>query len=1811
MDSGESSVWSFGGNKKNKTKTTTSGFDFGDFSTLDELQEDHSKLGTNADDSTNAGADGDWAPSFLPLGKKDKKKKKGTLEEISNEHEAAIIEIPLTDTVTAPAESWGAWGTAASKKEKKKPKKGDVEHVGDDSSHVPPPPPDPPVEAAGEDDYGFAAKREKKKGKKGAWEESTQAEESVAAVVVVPEPEPAADDAWGAFSTKKDKRKGKKGEKPVVEEPKAQEPAVVVVAESGPAANDTWGAFPTKDKKKGKKDSIDELLDEDELAVDEEPEVAPVVVEGWGAFSTKKDKKKGRKGATTEEPKFEEAAVIVVSEPDHPADEGWGGFSTKKDKKKGKKGEVVESNTTDDLLVAEPQAETTWDTWGTASKKDKDKDKNKKKGTIAEVKDDSIIVAEPSAAVEAIPTTAGDDWMNFDTGKKKEKKGKKGGATEPKVEEALPPPPPPPPPPTVPDFPVPSKNDIWGTSKKDVKDKKVKKGKVAETEPESEVVIVPESVAEKQADPIEEDLGGWGLSGKDKKKKEKEKVGKKGTVEVLEGSKSKDLMADSVPDITPTIEEDTWGMFGGSKKDKKKGGKFEAPPPAPTPPAQGLTPEPDPILDDVDDWGSFAPVQPKGKKDTKKGGLTRTTSTAKATDTKDVTGGKKGSTDKNVDLLSALDDPITDDAQDASKKYSPKDEAPAKAVKGFWGGLGSMNASKSKSSKDKDKEKEEEKAKKDAELDLDLDLYSDMDEIVEIVEEPAPAKKGSKAKADGKLTKVNIKEGDKGTKVDDKKKKSDGAKLIDIVEEASDTMTKTSAGKIAEKKDETKDEPKKDDAWSFWGSTKKTAGNSGKKADEPKKEITKPDATNQKASLDKPDKGRGAIWNEPEHDGTWADEAAHPVIKSTSTKATTMKAAVTNNNSNYTGVKASSVAEQIKALEKEKLKKAEAKATPPAPVPVTAPVPVPQGEPEPLPKKESPAVKKANALLSSSAKSKSAATGKTLFSKKKDSSPPPKESNKNSKDSVPGSFPSEGAEDDIIDVIDLPPAEKRTNKKNAKSKKEPVMDDFIVEAPAPPPLASGPPTPPPEPMPSKPAKKERARVVRDEGASSWGFWGAAPKKEVKAQRRSKDDADVVSPAAKEKATAPGLGRSKSTRTAKDKDKEAEKSSRSSGSDKVKTPETRPANKSRGMSFSQMIMGGPPPSRTKTVRRPSTAVPKSSSRRQSMDVGALGMPSPPPDDIPEMNSKAAKLMGMGSGKLGRKESTRGKQKASGTNLKSSVGGNGRNANRVDIVIPDPYPIDDDDMVMVNALEDPIINAPLPSKETFKDARKDRPLKSRSKREVGSISNVPMMSQPAVLSADKMKLQQSKHMPDFADDIVMVEAGPSNDGPEVVTGPEDLAFVEKAREPAPLKRSMTSAKKQDGLMGLFGSFRKNRRASETFDPPKGKTIYEDERSNVRRKRTGAGGDDDAKRMRRDERRDRHSHKNNTDVEGFMTDAAPNGGASTEAEETEARREERRAKRLSKDQIAKEARAAEVRESEERKARRLLSDKAQTEARKAKIREARDQKAREEEDREARRQEDKRARRGAREERYAQEDVTPRDMEKEPSSRPRKSDRRRSHMDKSLPTRTPDEEAEHRIRREERRARHDKPSTSRRKSAPAPVEDYFDPRNGDRGAPPHTADPYLQHGGNDHTSSWVNSQIIEPPPPPPIEPTVLDPPPDVGADNAAAAAGVDDADDDLRRSRRKSSRRHSKYVDAGADEVDEKGRRRSSRRERELKSSEESEGDRYARRKSEYVYGGGGGGGGGGVKTFDGRNVVSSAGNASTPGKRMSLFKKFTNL
>lgn len=1199
LDGGESGIWSFGSNKKNKKKTTTAGFEFA-LGAVDESKEDETSRTAEADN---------WGP-FAPSGGKAKKdKKKSAFEDIGTEPDLSGIGTGLEEPTAAAEDSWTAWGTASSKKDKKKGKKG----AGEETVSISPPPPVAPKEVSPDDGWGAFnnTKKNKKKSK------NANAEEHIEEPLVVADPalEPEADNGWGSLNGKKDKRKGNKNL--VEEQHQETEPGE---KETNVGAGFGWGNFDTAKKDKKKVNANPFGMQVSESIVEKEPDPENDLSFDFGG----KKGKKGKKGATEDFTKIE-PAVTVAPEFELGMDDGWGAFGSKKDKKKGKKGTVEDATKSDKVNAIQALDLDPFDDsgWGSNTKNDK----KGKKDLFSEGQEDPLATAEHEADAHTVGVD--DDWTNsWGSADKKGKKGKKAGTAveAQKLDKVAPPPP---------AEPEPSTFDSWGTA---TKAKKGKKGKNLDSDPP--IVAVPDQ-PEENVDPFEVDFGGWGLSAKDKKKKEKErekekkdietrekaereekekeekeqaeqdekesaekdkakiktKAGKKGKAIGTEISKTKDLMADSVPDFAPAAveEEVSWGMWPGSaKKDKIKNGKNAlpvVPPPVPTPPAQGLTPEPEleliPGLDDVEDdeWASLAPAKSKAKKD----GNTASKST-KAGEAKTA---KKSTKDK------AEYSPTEPSKDDLRKKESPKDESAAKATKSFWGGMGTTSTAKSKIGKAKDAEKPK-----------DLMGLEDLldDEVIGITEEAAPTwtKKGFKTKGDSKLGSKDV-----GTK-----KSSDDALLEDLLEVGDE--------QLASVMDEV--EGKKDDAWNFWGGSKKTGG---KKADELPTEITKPAGANQKGSL-KNNFSHLKKEKEPESAATPADEASQfQPPKASKSPAMSVAKSTTK----------SSVLQRVKDLEKEKDKgsgRAKEKTSED-----TAEPPPPEIILEPHSKAESAPPKKSSAAGS---KSKSSKTD----SKKKAPSPPAAQEKDTS--TVPGSFPGEGLDDDLLDLLDAPLAEKKPAKKPAKSIKEPKQEsamDTMGYFDLDPPVAEPLPTPPPEPVAAKPAKKERARVVKNEGASSWGFWGATPKKDVKKDVSSKDDAELPPPKPKEKKPAPGLSRSKSTKTAKEKDKEMERSSRSSGSDeKEKKLESRPS-KSRGSSFGGFF-GGPPPVRAKTVRRNSTAASKTaSSRRPSVDVDVdvIGLPSPPAGGAPEMNSKAAKLMG--TAKVDRKASTRGKQKAKGS------------------------------------------------------------------------------------------------------------------------------------------------------------------------------------------------------------------------------------------------------------------------------------------------------------------------------------------------------------------------------------------------------------------------------------------------------------------------------------------------------------------------------------------------------------------------------------
>ncbi|GAB7339062.1 hypothetical protein MBLNU457_5719t1 [Dothideomycetes sp. NU457] len=714
-----------------------------------------------------------------------------------------------------------------------------------------------------------------------------------------------------------------------------------------------------------------------------------------------------------------------------------------------------------------------------------------------------------------------------------------------------------------------------------------------------------------------------------------------------------------------------------------------------------------------------------------------------------------------------------------------------------------------------------------------------------------------------------------------------------------------------------------------------------------------------------------------------------------------------------------------------------------------------------------------------------------------------------------------------VEILDLPVREKSSPLPGGFP-----TDDLLDETPPSPEKVSS------KSKKSSTSKTEKSSKSKSTGADNFG----PPREDILREVSSKSDEKDVSSPGKGKADKPKLSRSKSER--KPSDVEPDKAATTSDSDKVPRSDRKERpSASRGMSFSGMFGMGSTPSRSKSTRQ-SSSTPKSSSKRHSVDIGDL---SPPKDiDPKKISGKAADILGTGKPSVGRRDSRMEKRKSKG--------------------VPDPYAIDDDDVVMVDVLGDDVAADESHSKERRKDKVKSS--KSKAKRESTYMSG-------ALGDAD----------------AVLVDASEAPDGVNVVAGPDGFETVEKSSRPA-LKRSNTTSKRTSGFMSsLFGSSKPKK--EDDFIRTRG---YESEDAYTRRKRSTVEDAERAKRLRRENRKvDRPSK---TDEPDGHTDAAP-GMSATEAEEAEKRRAERRARRAERE-------AAEVADAEKREAERKERRVAREARRKA------------EEEAEARRVEEKRKRRAEREARYAAEEQERRDAEakdaerrarrreEERSAKP-KTERRRSHTD-YVERRASDEDAAAReARREERRLRRSaanvgdkdrvaRPSTHRRRSeypADTKGDDYFAPRPKQRSSPPATT-PYMFPKSADKTSSWVASVSSDPPPPPPAVETVIDHKPGPGEEVLDPGPAIDEMDEKTARELRRK-KRMSLPLDEYEIEAEKRRRRKEERRAAEVKSrSGESDGDAIRRR-------GGASNSLGyddmGSRTFDGRGASS--------GKRNSLF------
>ncbi|KAK1066632.1 hypothetical protein LTR74_007002 [Friedmanniomyces endolithicus] len=1591
---------------------------------------------------------------------------------------------------------------------------------------------------------------------------------------------PKADDSWnfGAISgptpaAKKDKKKkggfdfdfddlgGDAGDAGAATGDFASSAKAETLAEPDPWSFASTPATHGAKAKKGAKKGVVELPAEIDIPPPPPPPVEEVKDDEFSsfAFGSKKDKKKGKKAGFASEPQsaidpdpLPEPVVMpeVPAEGDVGGDDSWGGFGmSAKDKKKAKKGGKAGQTPLEEPAivvvpepVAEPQAAVMDDFGFGASKKDK-----RKKGKSAfddfEEKVIDVPPPPPPASIEEPPPI--EDPYGFPTAGSKKKKGSKKSAFDDIA----------PPTPAVPDPIVEEKagGDDWlgGWGGK---------SGAYDSPAGGSNFMQPDAVVEPKVDDP------WSTG---TRKKGARKDTAKGIVEVVDPSPGASiLLPESIQDKSAE-EEPSWSAFGAvGKKDKKKAGKkgIVDPEPAfpPPPPVQGfddLSLDTAPALVDfnetpADDFTSASSKKSKLKKGAK--GVVEPPTDTKLSKTKSR---DKYSPDGIIDIVDEGPAPPLPTLPVEPIAESPHEEKKASKW-GLWGS--SKTSSSTKSTKEKDREAKEAaeqtaREKKEAEKaaaaeeqrKADDALFAaamgeDPDEILDIIDE-APPKKSAKDSKDGKDSK---KKSDKPTKVESKPSK--GSKKSEPVAAIVDHPAPEPIMDLM-------DEPAPEEApsaagWGFWGAGLKPS-KSGKKATagaEMSKEIGTPDAWANEGP------GLTELPKMPEvtflNDGVKSATSPVGKLAKESSSTATSKSKTTS--------KSSSIQDRIKALQGDSVDPPSAKKSPDSrkskdreAAPPHAPLlserellTTAEAEPPVVVVPPSPEDRK-----SSSKKS----TSKTSSSKKdrKDLAPldtdPVSVLPLSSTSPLPGGFPTDNFSPEM--PASPPKSSAKTSKtlksskttKSSKSDAKPVIvDDTFDGLMGLNDTSAKLPTPPPENSSkddSKGHKKERPKVVRDQGSNSWGFWGATPPATSSSKKDSRSKDGASSPVKERPAT---LSRSKSARKPTDRDP-AEKASKSSGSDKdLKSASKSRPSSSRGQSFGAMFGLGSTPSRSKSTRIPS-------SRRQSNAVDDSGMMSPPPEER-EVSDKAAKLMGMN-----RSKSTRDKPKTR--------------------KVPDPYAIDTDDMIMVDGPEDSAKDMP-PAEKQSTSREKSRRSKRESTMMSGGLGG--------------------------ADDAVMVDA------PRDESRVDDLAFDVR---PPLVRRATTSAKKPGLMGGILGAFTSrpaapDRRQSKAYDSDDGAS---------RRKRESAYDDDRSKRLRRDDRKVGRS-RNAPEADG-ATDGAP-GTEAEDLEAKEARRAERRARR---DREAAEEEARGVRRAE------------REEARKVKAREESDRLKQEDEEREARRKEERRAKRAERETRRAEEDrlaleeeakATERRerrrerererTEAEPAVRPTTSDRRRSYA----PERPEDEEAR-RARREDRRLRRsvdpgttatdkERPRTSRRRSDyPAPVDDYFDKRNGEPAPPPadehngrgeREADgrPYIQAGG-DKTTSWVHSVNESPPPPPPVEGTIVDAPAHFSVDDGVPATHPFE-ETTARELRHKRGKEREGYANGNGEDVE---RRRRSRREREgegIKSS--SGGSGYDRQQS---YGGPANSIGFndmGVKSWDGRPAVQRS-----ESKRGSWFKK----
>ncbi|KAL9065991.1 MAG: hypothetical protein Q9157_007288, partial [Trypethelium eluteriae] len=1620
----------------------------------------------------------DWATWGTAPTKKDKKKKKGGVEEVPPAPPPPPPAPALVDEKKDEDDMWASFG---SKKDKKKNKKTDPDPLLESTNDITKESEQPPVE----DIWATStSKKDKKKGKKGD-PEPVPVPDPAPALEPPKDPEPTVgDDAWAFGGSKKDKKKAKKGvakdEPTKIEE--VLEPPVNIEPAAETKPNDDWDDWTTnaKDKKKkGKKGSSvePEILPAPHVVPLTETEAPPE--DDWMNWNAnKKDKKKTKKGET------DPVAPAPVPPPEVPeapkGDDDWMNWNTgKKDKKTNKKskdedkGKTImapgaEENSLFPDGVDEPTATGGDDWlsgWGTTSATKPKKGTKKDLLATVEAKDTpkGSIVQPDEVADSGAKEDEG--WGIWGTGTRSKKDKKKASLIKP-------PPPVPTPPnqgltpePTELDPPIPpaapAEDDIWGAF--------APAGKKGKEEPEKPKKETPKQKKEREKKEKEEKerLEREEKERAEQEAKEKEEAERKAAEEAAEEAEKK----------KKATEEDIWGFAAKPKKKETVKERKE---------------------------------REKREKEEK--------DRAEQEEKEREEAERKAQEEAE---LAALEKSKSKDSKGSKKEEEDTPAKAVKGFWGSFGsGSTKTKTTKEKEKEKKEKEERERKEAEEAERvqkekeDAEMAAFLD-DPIVTIVDEGPPKdakKKGSK------VTDTKAKKSSK-SKIEPKEDPivdvwapPPADPLIDFLD-ATAPPPPPMANEVPE--------VKKADGWSFWGSSLKSSKKGASGSADTNKEMSSNATTNEKGSLKYGDpeksleaagadelqfpsskEGKGKNSGNLASSVTFADE----VLKKDSAK----------DKKTASSKKTSSVADKVKALQGEKEKERE-KQKREADLEAFLVTDPPDLTPPPPP----PPVATTKSSKDAKKSSKPSKKVKDLSPEPLDvpfdvipSAPSPIPGGFPLDDLLvdPPAEPFEPA----MPVATPKKSSSKTVKSSTKkdtAKSSSKKTTTVVDSPPPPPAADEfidadiVVDPKPVEQPKK-EKKERPKISKDQGgSSSWGFWGATTPTPKKEPKRVKDDVSPVKEKGTDneaetkkakknsasKETRPGLSRSKSARKTTDKDP-ADKASRSSGSNEMapKRESERPRT-SRGMSFSGLFGKGggaaaAPPAmsrrhstREKTSRRPSTAV----------DEG-FGLMSPPPDDADvekrerrerrkkekeiEVNDKAAKVMGLG-GDSKRRGSVRRKsagkrskllnprsRRTSGMGWRRFRARNGRQRetkNQANVSVPppvpDPYPLDDD-IVMVDHPdgEDDIVSPPPEPTKRDRPKELSRSKSSKSKRDskIDSASG-------------------------GSGDAVLVDAGPPDDG--LVPQPEHLTFVDTPPRRPPLKRAVTSAtprKKDDstggGMMrGLFGSFKAkpSRGISDdehTRDRRRSTRAYEsaDEYARDRKKRSAAVDSDAQKRLRREGRRVERSSPRGVKTngsryvdaeEGVLTDAAPREGSASDGE-AEIRRSSKR-----KD-IGGSDRLDALRREKDRMVRDAKKDKAR----------ARERVEAAEQDFEAQRREDRRARRREEEARRDADDRRPSARRRDSAAatatasydRPR-ADRRRSHLDK--PTRPSDDEDARRIRREERRVRREREGGGRK--------DYLDV--------PSPQGPYKADAG-DKTSSWVNSINMDPPLPPPDQAT-----------------------------------------------------------------------------------------------------------------------------